>query len=132
MSEPKIQRWECETNEFGDSDMQKNIIGNYVRYEDYVRLKTEVEKLRKGDERDMTAAYLYAAELAKDEIKRLKSEVERLTKIAKFAKDVRRTIDLASIDEDDHWTHALVDRYSVEEYDEAIAADNAAKEGKQS
>lgn len=48
MSDQKIQRWECETNEFGDSDMQKNIIGNYVRYEDYVRLKAEVERLTKA------------------------------------------------------------------------------------
>ena len=48
MSEPKIQRWECETNEFGDSDMQKNNIGNYVRYEDYVRLKAQVERLTKA------------------------------------------------------------------------------------
>ena len=48
MSDPKIQRWECETNEFGDSDMQKNIIGNYVRYEDYARLKAEVERLTKA------------------------------------------------------------------------------------
>ena len=47
MSEPNIQRWECETNEFGDSDMQKNIIGNYVRYEDYVRLKTDVENSKR-------------------------------------------------------------------------------------
>jgi len=38
MSKLKVQRWECETNEFCDSDMQKNIIGNYVRYEDYARL----------------------------------------------------------------------------------------------
>ncbi len=45
MSEPNVQRWECETDEFGDSDMQKNIIGNYVRYEDYARLKAEVERL---------------------------------------------------------------------------------------
>jgi cell division protein FtsB len=31
------------------------------------RLKAEVERLRKGDERDMTAAYLYAAEQYKAE-----------------------------------------------------------------
>jgi hypothetical protein len=46
VSDQKIQRWECETNEFGDSDMQKNIIGNYVRYEDYVRLKAENARLK--------------------------------------------------------------------------------------
>ena len=43
------------------------------------RLKAEVERLRKGDERDMTTAYLYAAEQSKDTIARLKAEVERLT-----------------------------------------------------
>jgi hypothetical protein len=47
VSKPNVQRWECETNEFGDSDMQKNIIGNYVRYEDYARLKSEVVEIRK-------------------------------------------------------------------------------------
>lgn len=54
--------------------------GEYVRYEDYARLKAEVEKLRKGNERDMTAAYLYAAEQSKDVIARLKAEVDELTK----------------------------------------------------
>ena len=44
------------------------------------RLKADVERLRKGDERDMTAAYLYAAEQSKDVIARLKAKVERLTK----------------------------------------------------
>ena len=42
-------------------------------------LKAEVERLRKGDERDMTTAYLYAAEQSKDTIARLKAQVERLT-----------------------------------------------------
>ena len=44
------------------------------------KVKAEVERLRKGDERDMTAAYLYAAEQYKAENARLKAEVERLTK----------------------------------------------------
>jgi hypothetical protein len=94
VSEPKVQRWECETNEFGDSDMQKNIIGNYVRYEDYARLKAEVERLtaecknleryRKGGEKDGLYDPLTALELVtnmhrdeKAEVTRLKSEVER-------------------------------------------------------
>ena len=47
--------------------------------EENARLKAEVERIRKGDERDMTAAYLYAAEQSKDVIGRLKAEVERLT-----------------------------------------------------
>jgi hypothetical protein len=62
--------------------------GKYVEYSDYARLKAEVEKLRKGDERDMTAAYLYAAEQSKDEIKRLKAEVERLSKKEDYHHDL--------------------------------------------
>jgi uncharacterized small protein (DUF1192 family) len=52
--------------------------GNLVSYDDYASLKAEVEKLRKGNERDMTAAYLYAAEQSKDVIARLKAEIARL------------------------------------------------------
>ena len=47
--------------------------------DDQTRLNAEVERLRKGDERDLTTAYLYAAEQSKDTIARLKAEVERLT-----------------------------------------------------
>jgi len=68
MSDQKIQRWECETNEFGDSDMQKNIIGNYVRYEDYVRLKAECQA--RQAENSVLAV----------ECDSIKAEVERLTK----------------------------------------------------
>jgi len=42
------------------------------------RLKAEVEELK--SQPDPLTAYLYAAELAKDDIKKLKAEVERLTK----------------------------------------------------
>jgi len=51
------------------------------------RLKAEVESLRKGDERDMTTAYLYAAEQSKDTIARLKAEVERLTSDLQMEKE---------------------------------------------
>jgi len=99
--------------------------GNYVRYEDYARLKKEYDDLeycrghvpyaqhrsavdkwtelfhktadnfdkvvaenaslkaeveRLKSQPDPLTAYLYAAELAKDDIKRLKAQVERLTK----------------------------------------------------
>jgi hypothetical protein len=64
VSEPKIQRWECETNEFGDSDMQKNIIGNYVRYEDYARLKAEVEMLTADLKRLANAGDIMRDEIA--------------------------------------------------------------------
>lgn len=64
MSEPKVQRWECETDEFGDSDMQKNIIGNYVRYEDYARLKAEVEMLTADLKRLANAGDIMRDEIA--------------------------------------------------------------------
>jgi len=47
-------------------------------FEKVISLQAEVDKLRKGDERDMTAAYLYAAEQSKDVIARLKAEIARL------------------------------------------------------
>jgi hypothetical protein len=43
---------------------------HYVRYQDYLDAQTQPDAL---------TAYLYAAELAKDDIKKLKAEVERLT-----------------------------------------------------
>ena len=42
---------------------------HYVRYQDYLDAQTQPDAL---------TAYLYAAELAKDDIKKLKAEVERL------------------------------------------------------
>jgi uncharacterized coiled-coil DUF342 family protein len=65
--------------------------GGWVSWEDYQslkdtlqcsfnsnrELKAEVEELK--SQPDPLTAYLYAAELAKDDIKRLKAEVERLT-----------------------------------------------------
>ena len=87
MSEPK--RYTFEVKEILDANGMvcsvgiatlTHPMGKYVSYEDYALLKAEVEKLRKGDERDMTAAYLYAAEQSKDVIARLKAKVERLTK----------------------------------------------------
>jgi hypothetical protein len=52
--------------------------GDLVLYVDYLRLLIEVDELK--SQPDPLTAYLYAAELAKDDIKRLKAEVERLTK----------------------------------------------------
>ena len=43
------------------------------------RLKAEVDELK--SQPDPLTAYLYAAELAKDDIKKLKAEVERLTEL---------------------------------------------------
>jgi hypothetical protein len=42
---------------------------HYVKYQDYLDAQTQPDAL---------TAYLYAAELAKDDIKKLKAEVERL------------------------------------------------------
>jgi hypothetical protein len=52
--------------------------GDLVLYVDYLRLLIEVDELK--SQPDPLTAYLYAAEMAKDDIKRLKAEVERLTK----------------------------------------------------
>jgi hypothetical protein len=83
VSKPKVQRWECETNEFGDSDMQKNNIGNYVRYEDYARLKSEVEKWEKNTQ-------LMGRQLNDEleQVARLKAEVERLTERNQFLEQI--------------------------------------------
>jgi len=43
---------------------------HYVRYQDFLDAQTQPDAL---------TAYLYAAELAKDDIKKLKAEVKRLT-----------------------------------------------------
>ena len=52
--------------------------GDLVLYVDYVRLLAEVKELK--SQPDPLTAYLYAAELAKDDIKRLKAEVEAQAK----------------------------------------------------
>ena len=46
---------------------------HYVRYQDYLDAQSQPDAL---------TAYLYAAELAKDDIKKLKAEVQRLNKPA--------------------------------------------------
>ena len=51
--------------------------GEWVKFDDYARLKAEVEELRGNP--DLLTVYLYAAELCKDDIKTLKDEVKRLT-----------------------------------------------------
>jgi hypothetical protein len=52
--------------------------GFMVYYEDYARLKAEVERLKA--EPDALTAYLYADTLRRDDIKTLKAQIERLTK----------------------------------------------------
>ena len=52
--------------------------GLFVSYEDYARLKAEVERLKA--EPDALTAYLYADTLRRDDIKTLKAHIERLTK----------------------------------------------------
>ena len=63
-----------------------NEAGSWVKLEDYASLKAEVEELK--NQPDPLTAYLYAAELAKDEVKRLKAEVERLTERNKFLEQI--------------------------------------------
>jgi hypothetical protein len=89
----------------------------WVKYEDYARLKAEVERLKA--EPDALTAYLYADTLRRDDIKTLKAHIERLTKAG---------------DE----LHAFLINYIVESrissaYLNKLDDDwNAAKEGKQS
>lgn len=72
MSEPK--RYALMGNPW---EMVEHKNGNLVFYEDYARLKAEVAELK--SQPDPLTVYLYAAELAKDEVKRLKAEIEKLT-----------------------------------------------------
>ena len=46
MSEPKRYAWKV--NEENDFDLIEHYNGEYVRYEDYARLKAEVERLTKA------------------------------------------------------------------------------------
>jgi hypothetical protein len=55
-SKPKVQRWECVCDEFYDCDMEKHDNGNYVRYEDYVALKAENDRLKQLNEKIMATA----------------------------------------------------------------------------
>jgi len=64
--------------------------GDLVLYVDYLRLLIEVDELK--SQPDPLTAYLYAAELAKDDIKRLKAEVERLNKLFNNVENCRRNI----------------------------------------
>ena len=72
MSEPK--RYEPDH----EGLMHPTPKGNYVLMQDYARLKAEVDQLK--SQPDPLTVYLYAAELAKDDIKRLKAENVRLHK----------------------------------------------------
>lgn len=76
---------------------------HYVRYQDYLDAQTQPDAL---------TAYLYAAELAKDDIKKLKAEVERLTE---DNRQLKKAFEIAE---------GIIKRMGN-------AAENAAKEGKQ-
>jgi hypothetical protein len=76
LSEPKRYAWKV--NEENDFDLIEHPNGEFVRYEDYARLKDEVERLK--SEPDALTAYLYADTLRRDDIKTLKKHINRLTK----------------------------------------------------
>ena len=105
MSEPKVQRWECEGDEFGEYDMEKNNNGNYVRYEDYARLKAEVERLTA-----FTTRTIFPNE-------ELQAQVERLTKAGDAMASMLQFEE--TLNDSDH-------------IPQSVQAWNAAKEGKQS
>ena len=52
--------------------------GDLVLYSDYARLLAEVKEMK--EQPDPLTAYLYAAELSKDNVRRLKAFAERLIK----------------------------------------------------
>ena len=67
----------------GVNVMQCNEEGHYVEWRDYAWLLTEKQRLdaevkELKHQPDPLTAYLYAAELAKEDMKKLKAEVERL------------------------------------------------------
>ena len=59
----------------GSGVMRTDPKGGYVNYSDYLELQNQPDAL---------TAYLYAAELSKDDIKTLKAEVERLRKATEW------------------------------------------------
>lgn len=73
----------------GVNVMQCNEEGHYVEWRDYAwlltekqRLDAEVKELKRQP--DPLTAYLYAAELAKEDRKKLKAEVERLDNLVRY------------------------------------------------
>lgn len=90
--------------------------GDLVLYVDYLRLLIEVDELK--SQPDPLTAYLYAAELAKDDITRLKAEVERLTYVGDAMAMMVGHIEVKGD------AHRMMLEFSNEW--------NAAKEGKQS
>ena len=104
MSDPKrytdLQVWEA--LHFGGST------NGWIRWEDYARLKAEVDRMTKHD--DDTCPHLVLASLLEAENARLKAEVERLRKAG----------------------DALCESPYLWENDPAVIAWRAAKEGKPS
>ena len=111
MSEPKRYTLRMPDISYG---MREGLYGEYVRYEDYARLKAEVERLKA--EPDALTAYLYADTLRRDDIKTLKAHIERLTKAGD---DLAQQYYQMNKRHPEHWSNAYA--YWFE-----------AKEGKQS
>jgi len=116
-------------------DMVFSADGGWVSWEDYARLKAEVKELKYQP--DPLTAYLYAAELAKDDIKRLKAEVERLTK---YYIDPASILRLTEDGKQEKNGFGYITKFAIEVNKDAfekltltmMAYWNAAKEGKQS
>ncbi len=89
--------------------------GMSEKNKEIARLKTEIKELK--NQPDPLTAYLYAAQLAKDEMKRLKAEVERLRKAGDAM--AKRT-------------EFFQKRWDADELCQEVEDWNAAKEGKQS
>jgi len=99
---------------YPDAGMTEDKDGKYVEYEDYARLKAEVERLKLEvfafDRTIKQASCHYDNRL--EDIRQLQAQVERLTKAGDWL--------VVAVQTDDCW----------ESWDKGIAKWNAAKEGK--
>jgi hypothetical protein len=124
VSEPK--RYDWKVNEENDFDLMEHPNGEFVRYEDYARLKAEVERLQSIHSIDSIG------------IEQLKAEVERLTsdlqmekenedRLVRLHQDARNEVERLT-----KAGNAMADRLMYQGYPETVQRWLAAKEGKQS
>jgi hypothetical protein len=103
MSEPKRYAWKV--NEENDFDLIEHPKGEYVRYEDYARLKAEVERLTAFTTRTIIPNEELKVDLENcrialrvkyEEVAKFKAEVERLTKAGDKMAHIHRFVGFPS------------------------------------